>query len=410
LEGRAIGWVAAGLSCVLLAASFYVLQRWLERGYISDVPLYRHYAHLVRAGSVPYRDFDYWYPPASLPVLVLPAYLPWSYPTAFAVLMGVCGAGCVVAAATALRTVGASSLRTVGALLVIGISPLLLGSLFDSRFDFWPTLLALSATVALLRERPLLAGGLIGLGFAAKLWPGVLLPLAAVYLWRRCGRGGALRAMTAFVVVGTACFLPFAVLASRGLERSLRFQLERPLQVESLGAAALMAARRLGLTTKLITVNGAGHTGQFLKGAGTGLAANFSTAFAIGAVAGIGLAFVRGRRVDHNKLIAAVAATLAALVAFDKVLSPQYLIWLVPFVALVRGRRGLAAGALLLVALGLTHMWFPWDYLPLAFEHAAPWVWYLVVRDLALVVLAFVLAWPERAPPKLLEPAAATLA
>jgi uncharacterized membrane protein len=398
--------VGTALSCGLLAVSFYVLQHWMERGHISDVKVYEHYVDLVRAGRVPYRDFVYPYPPASLPALLLPSYLPWRYPTAFAVLMGICGAGCIVVAAVGLRTMRVSVARMTGALLLIGASPLILGSLFDTRFDLWPTLLAIAASVALLRERSLLAGALLGLGFAAKLWPGILLPFAILYLWRRCGRTAAMRAVVGFVVSAAACFLPFAILASHGLVESLRFQLERPLQVESLGAAVLMASNHLGLTRSVVTATGHWHTGQFLRGFGTGLAANLSTAFGVTLVAVIWLSFARRGSGDRNRLLVAAAATVAALVAFDKVLSPQYLIWIVPFVALVRGRRGVAAVALLLVALGLTHAWFPWHYLRLAYHHSSPWLWLLLVRDVALLGLVAVLAWPERQQPQLPEAAA----
>jgi hypothetical protein len=82
---------------------------------------------------------------------------------------------------------------------------------------------------------------------------------------------------------------------------------------------------------------------------------------------------------------------LAALVAFDKVLSPQYLIWLVPFVLLVRAELAFVGGGLLFLALGLTQAWFPEHYWRLALDHAAPWSWYLLARDLALVALAAVL-------------------
>ena len=88
----------------------------------------------------------------------------------------------------------------------------------------------------------------------------------------------------------------------------------------------------------------------------------------------------------------AAAATVAALVAFDKVLSPQYLIWIVPFVALASGRAGIAAGAFLLLALGLTQTWWPWSYWQLASGHESPWSWYLLARDLALVAVFVVLA------------------
>jgi hypothetical protein len=376
----------------MLAVSFFVLQ-WLEHGHVEDVHHYVHYARLVRRGALPYRDFGYVYPPASLPVLLLPEYLPWSYPTAFAVLMGICGAACVAAAAAALRSVGAGPLRTTGALLLIGGSPLALGTVFNTRFDLWPTLLALAAIVVLLRERSLLAGGLAGLGFAAKLWPGVLLPLAVVHLWRRSGRGAALRAVLSFSVVAAACFVPFAVLAPHGLVASLKFQLIRPLQVESLGAAVLMALRHLRLTSPLVTVSR--PTGQSLAGTGTGLAADLSTALELGAVVAVWIAVALRRRGDRDSLLVSVAACVTALVAFDKVLSPQYLIWLVPFVALVRGRRGLATGFLLLVALGLTQTWFPWNYFALALRHESPWSWLLLARDLVLVGLTAALAWPR---------------
>src|SRR5262249_43487719 len=162
----------------------------------------------------------------------------------------------------------ASAERTWAALLAIGISPLVLGSLFDTRFDLWPTLLALGALAAIVRERPLVGGALLGLGFAAKLWPAVLLPLAVVHLWRRRGEPAALAVVLAFVVVAAACFAPFAVLGAHGVRAMFADQLNRPLQVESLGAAVLMAAQHFGMRP-LTTVTS--HGAQALSGRGAGL-------------------------------------------------------------------------------------------------------------------------------------------
>ena len=145
-------------------------------------------------------------------------------------------------------------------MLAIGVSPLVLGSLFDTRFDLWPTLLAVGALAALVRERPLVSGALLGLGFAAKLWPAVLLPIAVAYLWRRRGSDSALAALVAFLVVAAACFVPFALLGPHGLRAMFADQLDRPLQVESLGAAMLMAAQHLGMRP-LTTIGSHGATG-----------------------------------------------------------------------------------------------------------------------------------------------------
>jgi hypothetical protein len=268
------------------------------------------------------------------------------------------------------------------------VSPLLLGSLFDTRFDLWPTLLAAGALAAIVRERPVGSGVLLGLGFAAKLWPAVLLPIALVHLWRRRGRASALIAVAAFVGVAVACFLPFAVLGPDGLRAMFADQLNRPLQVESLGAAVLMAAQHLGMHP---TATVDSHGAQALSGHGAGTAAALETVLEIAGVVAIWILFALRRTVSGETALLAGGAILATLVAFDKVLSPQYLIWLVPFVLLVGGARGIVAGGLLLLALGLTQTWFPWHYWRLALGHASPWSWYLLARDLALVALAALL-------------------
>ena len=86
----------------------------------------------------------------------------------------------------------------------------------------------------------------------------------------------------------------------------------------------------------------------------------------------------------------ASAAAVRAFVVFGKVLSPQFLIWLVPLVPLVRGRRG-RAGRAARVALVLTQLWFPYRYwdLALGFESAS---WLVLVRDLVLVALFVLVA------------------
>ncbi len=59
------------------------------------------------------------------------------------------------------------------------------------------------------------------------------------------------------------------------------------------------------------------------------------------------------------------AAAILAFILFSKVLSPQFLIWLVPFVSVLEGLTGKLARWLFLLCCLLTTLIFPWNFLGL---------------------------------------------
>ena len=106
------------------------------------------------------------------------------------------------------------------------------------------------------------------------------------------------------------------------------------------------------------------------------------------ALIAVWLLFARGPATPE-RLVAACAASVVVFVAFGKVLSPQFLIWLVPVALLLGGTIGIAAGVLFGAALVTTHLWFPtryWDLVDLQ-----PVGWLALVRNVLLVALAVVL-------------------
>lgn len=334
-----------------------------------DTPTYAQYGDaMVDHGRVPYRDFAVEYPPGALPVFAVPS-LFGDYASAFAWLMAACGVA-LVAVATGVR-------RQAG--LFVAVSPLLVGSLILSRYDLWPALLAAGALAALAAERDRLGWGLLGGAVAAKLWPLAIVPVALVWSWRR---GRATAALAGLAVLG-AVLVPFALVAPHGLWQSLRGQASRPLQIESLGAAFLTTFGHPRVVTT--------HGSQNLAGHG-GVAALLVAATVVSLVA-LYAGFARGPA-TRDRLLRYSAAAVCASIAFGKVLSPQFLIWLVPLVPLVRGRRGTAATGVLTLALVLTQVWFPWHYWAYVDRFSRAGV--VLARDLALVALLAVLAWPLR--------------
>jgi uncharacterized membrane protein len=369
---RTYPWPEAIAAGGLFLGCFGLVHIWFWRhGQLVDWPTYRNYGTaILDHGQVPYRDFAVEYPPGSLPVFVFPAIFS-DYPTVFAWLMAACG----------VALTGVVALVRREAALYAALAPALVGSLILSRFDLWPALLLTGALAALVADRHRLGWALLGAAVAAKLWPLVVIPLALGWSIRR-GRGASALAGAAVVAVA---FLPFAVVAPHGLWHSLRGQASRPLQVESLGAALLTTFGHPGVVSTHGSQNIAGHGG----------AAAALSAVGAAAILAVWAAFLRGDVRSGDRFLRYSAAAVAAFVAFDKVLSPQYLLWLIPLVPLVRGVRGVAAAATLTAACALTQVWFPQRYWHYVYGFHLAWV--VLLRDLALVALFALLLAPAPA-------------
>ncbi len=384
---------AAALGAVLFAISFGLLHVLSSGRYqIIDTPTYQRYGDaVVDARRVPYRDFSLEYPPGALPSFIVPSLAPSAhYRTAFEILMALCGVAAAALVASTLVSAGASPGRLYGAAVLVGLSPLVLGSVVLTRFDLWPAALTVGALAAFAGGRSRLGFGVLAVAVSAKIYPAVILPLALVFTARRASWRESLVGLGVFAAVLGVILLPFAILSPGGLAESLTRQLGRPLQIESLGSAALLAAHQIGSYEPTV-VSSSGS--QNLIGQVPDALETVLTAFQVILLVGIWLAYLSQRDTaeDRNRFLGAAAAVVAIFIAFGKVLSPQFLIWLVPLVPLVAGRRGLGAAGLLLAALVLTHLWFPRHYFELVAFDAYP-TWLLVARSLVLVLLAALLA------------------
>jgi uncharacterized membrane protein len=349
-----------------------------------DVHLYQGFADAVVDGRVPYRDFFMEYPPGALAVFLPPAAVGSShYNAAFKSLMALCGVATLLLVALLLVRLGVSATRLWAAVLLFALSPIALGPISLNTYDAWPALLTVAALALLLAGRVLPAFAVLGAAFAAKVYPVVLIPPAAIFVWRTHGRALALRALGACAAVAALFVVPFLVLAPHGLGESFRAQAARSLQVESLGGSLLAVADRLGLYSATV-VHRTGHAISYdLVGALPETLAVLSSIAQALAVLSVAWLYLRGRD-DPRRLTIAFAAAIAGFLAFTRFFSPQYLVWLVPFVLLLEP----AAWVLAAVALVLAQVWF--------FHYSdvfalGGYVWLVLIRDLLLVAL-FVLA------------------
>jgi hypothetical protein len=381
-------------AALLLAILVFLLSAALARGGLfssadpGDVGRYHDFAELLTDGQLPYRDFYMEYPPGAVPFFLAPELLPGdNYNLTFKLLAVAAGIGILISVWAALGLLRAGPGRTAFALGLVAVMPAALGAVVLNRYDVWPVLLVMLALVALLAGRDRLGFGFLAAGAAVKLFPAALLPLAALHVLRTRGRGALVRALVAFGAVFCLLVLPLAAIAPGGFGYSVKTQLVRQLQLESLAASLLLAADKVGLYTARIV---AGKPGSLDLGGALPDALGVLTSAAL--LAALAFVLLEYWRADESLQLLATgfAAAVTAIVVLSKVVSPQFLIWIVPLVPLVAGRLGRLASALLLAALVATQV-------EVVYEHplrAGEWpVWVLLGRNLLLVgVLAALLA------------------
>jgi hypothetical protein len=348
-----------------------------------DTDLYADYGSAMRDGEVPYRDFFVVYPPGALPLFVLPAISGRDdYAIRFKLLQIVLAVATIILIVAVLERLGASPARQLAAAALVGVAPAALGVPLIANYDLWPAFLTATALTALVFGHARLGFAALGAASTAKVYPAALLPIAFLYVHRRAGARVAWLGVAAFVLTLVAIVVPFALASPGGLRYSLSIAAERGLQLESLGSSLLLAADQLGLYDARVE-----HYLDSQNVAGGSLPdhlARVAPLLQAVAVAVVVALFSRAApRADT--MILAVAATLAGVVAFGKVLSPQFLIWLLPVLALLVSRSALPALALFGASLVVTQLWWPTRFLDLL--ALGDVVWLVLVRNLLLVAL-----------------------
>jgi hypothetical protein len=349
---------------------------------ITDLPIYRTIAASVDRGQWPYEHGGTEYPPIALAPMWLAAQTD-DFDVAFGLLMLVAAVAMAWSTVRLAEAGGGSGAVAAGALI---LSPLAVGAILRTHFDLLPVAFTVGALLALARDRPRTGLALLGLGTATKLFPALLVPLALVWLVARGERRAAWQGTAIAAAIVVLIAIPFA---PHGLGRVVTFNLDRPVQIEST-PAVIMRALDEGTVTGI-----PGHPDRFKsQGLVGGPADAIAAACAVLALMAIVAAAVAVRRFNGVKsciatsamwqhqdvdpvrgLVLCAFATLLAFVALGKVLSPQFVIWLVPFVAIAWAWREWTAATAVSAAIVLTQFEFPSRY------------WQLVHGDTGVVVL-----------------------
>jgi len=334
------GWSSRGRALARFAlvalgvAATYALTLYGWRTADFDVGEYAEYARAFWAGNPPFAAFPLEYPPLALAPFGLALLAgPFSAPAAFGLWMGalfLLGYLGYLRFSSSPSPRGAA-LRYAAYLLLAAQATLL------ARYDLVPALVTLAALWAARRRRFALAYVLLAAGILLKLYPLALLPAIMIEHGRAARpRGGARAALLGPLVGGAACLGSVALVSLAALLRDPRgglaffaYATERPIQVESFPATLLWLGTFLGVPAAHGYAFGSdSYTGPLAGGAGWGAMV----------VAAAGCALVYWRQASGRLTIerASLLALGLALLA-SKVLSTQYLVWVLPLAAEVGG-------------------------------------------------------------------------
>jgi Glycosyltransferase family 87 len=181
------------------------------------------------------------------------------------------------------------------------------------NWDLLAVLLAVAGTLAYLRRRDVWSGGILGLGAATKLFPAMLVvPFISGRLRDPDSDHGSRLALSA-AATWLGVNLPFAVVAFAGWWEFFRFSGERPANFDSVWFIACDWASDIGCTeTRLVNIASA-------------------------ALFIIGVAVVWTAKAHRDPGFPRWSLAFPILALFlitNKVYSPQYSLWLLPWFAL----------------------------------------------------------------------------
>ncbi|MHC9292439.1 glycosyltransferase family 87 protein [Mycobacterium sp. LTG2003] len=261
--------------------------------------------------------------------------------------------------------------RVWDAALVAG-SPIVIFQIF-TNFDALATAAAAGAMLAWARRKPVLAGALIGLGVAAKLYP-LLLLVPLVMLAVRAGRLREVgkTALTA-VLTWLAVNLPIMVLFPRGWSEFFRLNTRRGDDMDSLYNVVKSFTNWRGFDPEL----GFWEPPTVL---------NTVTAMLFAACC-IAIGYIALTAPKRPRVAQLAFLVVAAFLLTNKVWSPQFSLWLVPLAVLALPHRRILLAWMTIDAL----VWIPrMLYLYGEANKGLPEQWFtttVLLRDIAVIAL-----------------------
>jgi hypothetical protein len=380
----------------MVVECYYLYSRFASHQ--SDLSFYHRTAVYLLEGKVPFRDFKLEYPFFALIPIVVPQLFNGltggaleTYPF-WLVLQNILLGFIISVLIYKISKLNKVAVYKYVVILVFSLP------VFLYRFDPFPAFLTVFTIYSLL-SKPFASGASLMVSIGAKLYTIIFLPVIGLFYLVNQRYKAAFVSFLGGLLIVLIAFIAFFLMEENGIRDFLTYHQSRGIHLESFAGGLLLLLYQFGLASVEVKHSfGAMHlvtpwTDDFL------FAIKILTpiCFALLLIF-IGWAFreqkLRDKEVSIFSLVHAFTAQLLLFLLLNKVLSPQYMVWLLPVIPFCSNRIFL----IFTVALMLTVFIFPGEYHYLIARHISM-VLVLNLRNALLIWLLFEVLyalWPTK--------------
>ena len=376
------------------AVIYYTVFRF--SGIDSEVgTLYFGYAEHMVSGKMPYSDFDAEYPPFAMLIILIPrlySFDSFTYQIAFGVLVFVF---LLAGLCWTYRISEKYTKKPERAADYYMVFTLVLLDFVLDRYDVFPMIMLIGSLYFFSREKYAASWIMLALGTVTKLYPALAAPVFLLYFIKKKEYDQAAKGIGICLIIGALCMLPFVIADFDSAFMFLTYHMDRGLQTEAPVSSVLMLLGNLGVIDVSYIFNyGSDNIYGPIPDA---MAKVMMPLMAVFILAVYAIYAVRSKE-DRDAYADVHYAVFAAVMMFmlvNKVLSSQYLIWIIGFMTIMmflvaRSKRSFT-GYLFIVIVALTQLNLVVNY---AFRDAGEefsliGILILVIRNALLIYLAY---------------------
>ena len=394
---------------VFLIAAIIFYAAFRLSGIDSEVgTLYFRYAEAMVSGKMPYSGFDAEYPPFAMVIILLPRLISFNSFT-YQIAFGIEAYLFLLAGIYWTYRIAEKYTDKPGKVadMYIVFTVILLDFVLD-RYDVFPMIMLLGSIYFFTREKYTASWIMLALGTVTKLYPALAAPIFLIYLLRRKRYDLALKGIGICLVIGIACMIPFFIVDADSALMFLTYHMDRGLQTEAPISSLLMLLGHFDIVDVSYIYN---YGSDNIYGPVPDAIAKVMMPLMVFLMLALYVYYVfLGKKegaIEDNmpRLILVIFSTVMIFMLVNKVLSSQYLVWIIPFVALLMLFSGKEDGKRIMyvfvatIALTQLNLVVNYAFRDAGEEFSLLGIIILLARNILLFVLCFYLAKSEHLKP-----------